>query len=191
MKYSIFKTTASSIEEMQNKTADNYNFLPTVDMTRAYKAAAKKSDQIFNLDEFCKKQLRENGVSTGLGAYVVLDAPIKDKKDCPAKMVKKKKDGRGIKNKAFEIYDPVTLQVYKTIKTTISNGIKRFPTRAVAFKEARDVVTNLKTTVAIREISISDDPDIGCVEYAPSKGTKDGSFVVFGIPSPVLVNHRV
>lgn len=191
MKYSIFKTTASSIEEMQNKTADNYNFLPTVDATRAYKAAAKKSDQIFNFDEFCEKQLCEKGVSTGLGAYVVLDAPIKDKKDCPAKMVKKKKDGRGIKNKAFEIYDPVTLQVYKTIKTTISNGIKRFPTRAVAFKEARDVVTNLKTTVAIREISISDDPDIGCVEYVPSKGTKDGSFVVFGIPSPVLVNHRV
>lgn len=186
MSYCIFKVSAATYEDMQAKTNEIYAFTPSVNATQAYNNYVNREGESANLTSFCESYLSSKKLGSGEGAYVVLDSPVKDTKSNPTKVVKFKREGRSIKNKAFEIYDPDTLQIYDTIKTTEDDGVKMFPTRAVAFKRAQEVVKQIKKSVSIREVSVADSPNIGQVEYNPSTGAKGGEFIVFGSPSTNL-----
>lgn len=176
------KIVASDYSEAIEKTSETYNFKPVFNATQAFRAAQKKEG--FSLQEFCESYLvKQHQTDPGCGAYVILEPPVKDTKLNPTRVVKNKKEGRSVKNKAFEIYDQETGRVYDTLKTTIEGDAKFFPTRAASFKRAQEIVKQYKISVSIREIAISDVPDIGQVNYAPSAGTKDGTFIVFGVPN--------
>lgn len=176
------RIVASDLTEAIEKTSKNYNFKPVFNATETFKVAKKKEN--FSLQEFCENYLvKQHQTDPGCGAYIIADPPVKDTKSNPTKVVKNKKEGRSVKNKAFEIYDPKTGKVYDTLKTTIEGDKKYFPTRAVSFKRAQEIVKQYKTSVSIREIAISDFPDIGQVNYSPSTVAKDGTFIVFGVPN--------
>lgn len=179
MNYSIFETSAFSMEELNDKVASAHGFTVTKDATSDYKKASKKED--FNPCKFFQDWLNAN-CQPGEGACVSLITPIKDSKVSPTKVIKSVRTGRAVRKKAYEIVDSATNEIYKVVGAkTDEDGVMKLPTRALAIKMAREVAKEKRASLNIREVALPAEPIVAEVKYEPSVKTRIGNYLVFGL----------
>ena len=166
-----FEVMATSMEEAKDQVKE---FTLLVNATQAYKKwSTENMTTEESIKEWMKNYLHDKKFDKpGLGAYIVLQSPILDKRERPYKVNKIKYDVRTHTPKS----------VYMVRNNETNEEVARAEKASDAIALAKEYVTEFRENVNItRETVYKEDNALyATVEYTPSSNTREAKILAFG-----------
>lgn len=130
------------------------------------------------LNKFIREYLAGKKTVPNTGFYIIIDSPEANKKMKPYKVTRHPNKQQRVFKTTFQIIGKITKQVYAEI---VSNTIND------AISKAKDIVAEKKENVDIKVIKtvVTGVAVAATVEYAPSVKSKEGTYIMFGIPTEI------
>lgn len=171
------EVTAATREEAKEMVSELFHV--GKDATQAFKNWKSKQTGVISenmIKEFMLDYCQVQGKNCpGMGYMITLDAPVKDTRERPYKVENIKHEGKSVLKKVYRAIDPQTNAVLAE-----STGTKADILKAVKelYQEG-----NLKQDVNIVKLKIADKERsvVAKCKYTPSKNTKQGTWLMFGI----------
>jgi hypothetical protein len=177
LNFKKLEVTAATCEEAKEMVSEHFHV--NKDATQAFKNWKAKQTGVISenmVKEFMLDYVYKNGKNCpGVGYMITLDAAVKDTRNRPYKVENVKHEGKSVLKKVYRAINPQTGEVLAE-----SEG-----TKADILKKIKDLYQNgkLKQDVNIVKLKIADKDRsiVAKCKYTPSKNTKSGTWLAFGI----------
>lgn len=181
LNFKKIEVTGTSKEEAMAKVADrfilNEKGLVKGDATQAFRLWKKaQTDAITesSMKVFMSEYLRNKKAIAGEAYYITVESAVADTRERPYKVTDVKHEGPAPKfKKTFVLIDASNNAILEKVQST----------KAAAVARAKELITNgFHGKINIGKIKDTQEDTIVCsVEYSPSKASRPGSYIVFGL----------
>lgn len=178
MENNIFNFVKVEVEAADVESAfENVNFNCYKNATMKYKSMFPDGCSEKELKAFCIDYLKnQTKNAAGLGCYIVLESSVKDTRERPYSVVESESvKGKRKYSHFYQLVDKKTGSVMLEVEGT----------KAKALELAKKLYTEsgYKDNLLCKHIKLvtEGEPVAFEINYTPSKGTKNGKYIVFGI----------